>query len=376
MAAQHPGQASLRAAGWGPCWRPTAPRSPQPAPRTSRLPPCARLSTPQTLIEPVQGVRVLERWRGLIWRRPGAPEWASAARRMPQRQRARRRQRRRPRRTAASRHAAAEKRTAAAPLRRRAPRRRAPRRQLARGLVRGRAGPAAQRRRARQRAGLARRRAQQRRAHSFRRAAGRGRSGVRAATRRPRRPRRVRPSARARRPAARRGRRSRSRATTAAGALRAGPAARGPRRKATGRRSRLPTSRLSVLTPSFSAARVQTSRVARFYPYPTLNLAAACRWSRERYQAARDLLVAALRRTQAAAGRPFVLRSQLREEARKVVGAPLASHAGSLRPCERCVACGDLTGCKDPGVRMLPSLLGAFRAPSTASCTPPLPPDL
>ena len=48
-----------------------------------------------------------------------------------------------------------------------------------------------------------------------------------------------------------------------------------------------------------------------------------CRWAKERYQAARDVLVATLRRMQAGAAQPYVLRSQLREQARKSIGAPL-----------------------------------------------------
>lgn len=47
-----------------------------------------------------------------------------------------------------------------------------------------------------------------------------------------------------------------------------------------------------------------------------------CRWAKERYQAARDVLVATLRRMQAGAGQPYVLRSLLREQARKSIGAP------------------------------------------------------
>ena len=47
-----------------------------------------------------------------------------------------------------------------------------------------------------------------------------------------------------------------------------------------------------------------------------------CRWAKERYQAARDVLVATLRRMQAGAAQPYVLRSQLREQARKSIGAP------------------------------------------------------
>jgi len=127
---------------------------------------------------------------------------------------------------------------------------------------------------------------------------------------------------------------------------------------------------------SFSAARVQTSQVARFQPYPTLDPAAACRWSRERYQAARDLLVAALRRTQAAAGRPFVLRSQLREEARKAVGAPPAASKQALGLCAQCVArgLGDLAGCRAMGKRTSPPLPGVVKASSTASRISPLRP--
>ncbi|KAK9837018.1 hypothetical protein WJX81_007464 [Elliptochloris bilobata] len=44
------------------------------------------------------------------------------------------------------------------------------------------------------------------------------------------------------------------------------------------------------------------------------------RWARERYQAARDVLVTTLQRLQAAAGQPHVLRSALREEARRSIG--------------------------------------------------------
>ena len=60
------------------------------------------------------------------------------------------------------------------------------------------------------------------------------------------------------------------------------------------------------------------------------------RWARERYQAARDTLVACLKRLRPASGPPHVLRSALREEARRTIGAPRAHGFPALSAYHSC----------------------------------------
>lgn len=60
----------------------------------------------------------------------------------------------------------------------------------------------------------------------------------------------------------------------------------------------------------------------------TLNVG---RWARERYQAARGTVVACLERLRPASGPPHVLRSALREEARRTIGA---RHAHGCLHCQ------------------------------------------